>query len=289
MKIAELLDHGVDTNVPVCAPDQPLQDAIESMWLWGCESLPVCESDGGLVGVVSMRTICLRAHITGKRLEELLVRDVTSRERLACREDESVARVMERMCRSHLWHLPVVDSEDRLLGVVSYATLLDSTSNTTRDTLNIVPRAAPEGEADADLDALAGGWTLLLKQRELVSPTGERTHLSQAERRLLTVFASQPGQVLSRNALMRQVCNRDWVPSDRYIDVLVASLRRKFGERASDAQIIRTIHNDGYVFTPRVAQHGAVEAEPVVERRPRPPRRSGRRQVNPPEAANEGS
>lgn len=276
MKILDLMETGVDTDVPVCKPDEPLQDAIENMWLWGCESLPVCEADGRLVGLVSMRTICLRAHITGKRLEELRVRDVTSHEKLACRLDEPVAKAMDRMCRSHLWHLPVVDADDRLVGVVSYAKLLDCTSSTSRDTLNIVPRT--EGEpGGAELERLPGGWTLLLKQRELISPTGERTHLSQAERRLLTVFAAQPGQVMSRTALMRKVCNRDWVPSDRYIDVLVASLRRKFGERASDAQIIRTIHNDGYVFTPRVTQLGGAEKAPAKERRYRPPQRTGRR------------
>lgn len=250
MKIADV----IDTEVPVCDPDETLQSATEKMWLWGCESLPVCDNGQKFVGSISMRTVCLRAHFTGKRLEELYVREALSHEKLACRAEEAVPKVMNLMCRGHLWHLPVIDAEGRLTGMVNYADLQDRLA-TARDTMHIVPHVE---ELDQDvatrLDRLPG-WTLLLKQRELISPTGDRTHLSRAERRLLIVFAEHPGEVLSRAALMRKVCNRDWVPSDRYIDVLVASLRRKFGERAADAQMIRTVHNDGYVFTPRVTSH----------------------------------
>jgi DNA-binding winged helix-turn-helix (wHTH) protein/CBS domain-containing protein len=250
MKIADV----IDAEVPVCQPDETLQSATEKMWLWGCESLPVCDVGRHFAGSISMRTVCLRAHFTGKRLEEMYVREALSHEKLACRSDDAVPKVMNLMCRAHLWHLPVVDADSRLLGVVNYADLQDRLA-TARDTMHIVPHVE---ELDQDvatrLDRLPG-WTLLLKQRELISPTGERTHLSRAERRLLVVFAEHPGEVMSRAALMRKVCNRDWVPSDRYIDVLVASLRRKFGERAADAQMIRTVHNDGYVFTPRVTSH----------------------------------
>lgn len=250
MKIADV----IDAEVPVCEPDETLQSATEKMWLWGCESLPVCDGGRYFLGSISMRTVCLRAHFTGKRLGEMYVREALSHEKQACRADDLVPKVMNLMCRGHLWHFPVVDGSGRLLGMVNYADLQDRLA-TARDTIHIVPHVE---ELDQDvanrLDRLPG-WTLLLKQRELISPTGERTHLSRAERRLLIVFAEHPGEVMSRATLMRKVCNRDWVPSDRYIDVLVASLRRKFGERAADAQMIRTVHNDGYVFTPRVTSH----------------------------------
>ncbi|MFU8816132.1 MAG: winged helix-turn-helix domain-containing protein [Pseudomonadales bacterium] len=268
MKIADV----IDTEVPVCEPEETLQSATEKMWLWGCESLPVCDSDRRFMGSISMRTVCLRAHFTGKRLEEMSVREALSHEKLTCRSEEAVPKVMNLMCRGHLWHLPVVDGGDRLIGMVNYADLQDRLA-TARDTMHIVPHVE---ELDKDLasrlDRLPG-WTLLLKQRELISPTGDRTHLSRAERRLLIVFAEHPGEVMSRAALMRKVCNRDWVPSDRYIDVLVASLRRKFGERAADAQMIRTVHNDGYVFTPRVTSHESVPSASAMSAFP--PARAG--------------
>jgi DNA-binding winged helix-turn-helix (wHTH) protein len=200
--------------------------------------------------------MCLRAHFTGKRLQDIPVREALSHEKLCCRADDPVPRVMNLMVRSRLWHLPVLDDDDHVLGMVAYADLQDRVTSA-RDTMNIVPHVEALDEQLAAGGERPAGWTLLLKQRELISPTGDRTHLSRAERRLLIVFAEHPGEVMSRAALMRKVCNRDWVPSDRYIDVLVASLRRKFGERAADAHMIRTVHNDGYVFTPRVSNHEA--------------------------------
>ena len=105
MKIADV----IDTEVPACRPDETLQAATEKMWLWGCESLPVCDAGRRYIGSISMRTICLRAHFTGKRLDEMQVREALSHEKQACRADDPVPKVMNLMCRAHLWHLPVID------------------------------------------------------------------------------------------------------------------------------------------------------------------------------------
>ncbi len=96
------------------------------------------------------------------------------------------------------------------------------------------------------------GWTLDMNRRELVSADGERQHLSAGEFQLLLTFVDHAGDIMSRDALMGQVRNREWFPDDRYIDVLVGQLRKKLGERASTARLIRTIHGAGYLFTPEV-------------------------------------
>ncbi|MEX2326201.1 MAG: winged helix-turn-helix domain-containing protein, partial [Pseudomonadales bacterium] len=46
--------------------------------------------------------------------------------------------------------------------------------------------------------------------------------------------------------------NREWYPDDRYIDVLVGQVRRKFREYAPDKTFISTIHGTGYLFSPAV-------------------------------------
>jgi DNA-binding response OmpR family regulator len=57
---------------------------------------------------------------------------------------------------------------------------------------------------------------------------------------------------MDRDQLMTRIRNREWFPDDRYIDVLVGQLRKKLGERASNAKLIATIHGTGYLFTPEV-------------------------------------
>jgi DNA-binding response OmpR family regulator len=97
------------------------------------------------------------------------------------------------------------------------------------------------------------GWRLDLNKRELTSPEESHIQLSAGEYQLLLAFMEQAGEVMNRDQLMNRIRNREWFPDDRYIDVLVGQLRKKLGERASDAKIIATIHGTGYLFTPEVA------------------------------------
>ena len=97
------------------------------------------------------------------------------------------------------------------------------------------------------------GWSLDLNKRELTSPDGEEVQLSAGEYQLLLAFMEQAGEVMNRDQLMNKIRNREWFPDDRYIDVLVGQLRKKLGEKASNAKIIATIHGTGYLFTPEVA------------------------------------
>jgi len=96
------------------------------------------------------------------------------------------------------------------------------------------------------------GWSLDLNKRELTSPEGEPTTLSAGEHQLLLAFMERAGEPMNRDQLMTRIRNREWFPDDRYIDVLVGQLRKKLGERASNAKIIATIHGTGYLFTPEI-------------------------------------
>jgi len=96
------------------------------------------------------------------------------------------------------------------------------------------------------------GWTLDLNKRELRSPDGDPRQLSAGEYQLLLAFMEKAGEVMNRDQLMNRIRNREWFPDDRYIDVLVGQLRKKFDERAANAKIITTIHGTGYLFTPEV-------------------------------------
>lgn len=96
------------------------------------------------------------------------------------------------------------------------------------------------------------GFALDQNRRELTTPDGERRPLSAGEFQLLLAFLESPGQVQSRDQLMNRIRNREWLPDDRYIDVLVGQLRKKLGERAGSARIITTVHGAGYLFAPEV-------------------------------------
>ncbi|MGV8890960.1 MAG: response regulator [Pseudomonas sp.] len=96
-------------------------------------------------------------------------------------------------------------------------------------------------------------WALDTDRRRLIDPTGSETLLTHGEYQLLSVFLRNSGHTLSRDQLMDQIRNREWVPNDRSIDVLVGRLRRKLHDDPAEPQLIITIHGAGYLFTASLA------------------------------------
>lgn len=107
------------------------------------------------------------------------------------------------------------------------------------------PAAAP---ASAQLKRFAG-WMLDNDRRRLIDRDGSETLLTHGEFQLLSVFLRNAGHTLSRDQLMDQIRNREWLPNDRSIDVLVGRLRRKLRDDPAEPQLIITIHGAGYLFT----------------------------------------
>ncbi|CAI8803612.1 MULTISPECIES: response regulator [unclassified Pseudomonas] len=96
-------------------------------------------------------------------------------------------------------------------------------------------------------------WALDTDRRRLIDDAGNETLLTHGEYQLLSVFLRNSGHTLSRDQLMDQIRNREWVPNDRSIDVLVGRLRRKLHDDPAEPQLIITIHGAGYLFTASVA------------------------------------
>jgi len=96
------------------------------------------------------------------------------------------------------------------------------------------------------------GWTLDLNKRELSTPEGRQQTLSAGEFQLLLALIENSGEVLTRDQLMNRIRNREWYPDDRYIDVLVGQVRRKFRQHDRNTTFISTIHGTGYLFAPTV-------------------------------------
>jgi DNA-binding response OmpR family regulator len=96
-------------------------------------------------------------------------------------------------------------------------------------------------------------WSLDTDRRRLIDASGNETLLTHGEYQLLSVFLRNSGHTLSRDQLMDQIRNREWVPNDRSIDVLVGRLRRKLHDDPAEPQLIITIHGAGYLFTAGVA------------------------------------
>ena len=67
-------------------------------------------------------------------------------------------------------------------------------------------------------------------------------------------FVRQPGQALSRDALLGTLRGREWTYFDRSIDTLVARLRKKLAGGADRPPLVRSVRGVGYIFCAAVAR-----------------------------------
>ena len=84
------------------------------------------------------------------------------------------------------------------------------------------------------------------RQSYEVAMAGRRISLTYKEFQLLTLLASNPGRVYTREALLNQVWGYDYLGGTRTVDVHIRRLRSKVED--PDHQFVETIWNVGYRF-----------------------------------------
>jgi len=100
------------------------------------------------------------------------------------------------------------------------------------------------------------GWRLDLVRRELQSPRKVVVNLSGGEFTLLRALVEHPGRILTRDQLLDFARGPQSDAFDRAIDVQISRLRKKLedGGPHDGVELIRTIRNEGYLFTPKVTR-----------------------------------
>jgi two-component system, OmpR family, response regulator CpxR len=90
----------------------------------------------------------------------------------------------------------------------------------------------------------AGGIRLDPKSRK-VTNGGRAQQLTSVEFDILQLLMASAGSPVSRDAIMQRMCQRDYSPLDRSIDVHISHLRRKLD---TSGTLIRTVRGVGYQF-----------------------------------------
>ena len=122
---------------------------------------------------------------------------------------------------------------------------------------SVLRRGKGKGGEAADARPMLrfAGWSLDPLGRQLLDPDNVVINLSDGEFRLLMVMIEHPRRVLTRDYLLEQSRGPNADQFDRAIDVQISRLRRKLsredarnGGRGGD-ELIRTVRNEGYMFT----------------------------------------
>ena len=117
MKISEVMT----TDVETVAPEQTAREAASFMLRADAGSIPVIEGEK-VIGMITDRDIAVRGVAEG-RGPDTPVSELMSDGIICARADEEVDSVVQRMSDEQVRRLPVLDAEDRLVGIVSLGDL----------------------------------------------------------------------------------------------------------------------------------------------------------------------
>ena len=111
----------VMTDRPRCVTlETPISEVAQLMESEDIGSLPVLEGEQ-LAGMVTDRDIVIRAIAKGKDPRGMPVREVASREPVTVYAEDDLSNALKKMAIEQVRRLPVVDDDNRLVGVLSQA------------------------------------------------------------------------------------------------------------------------------------------------------------------------
>jgi CBS-domain-containing membrane protein len=79
----------------------------------------VVREDGKLVGIITDRDICMAAYTRGGGLSQYLVASAMSKHVISVHPDQPVADAEKLMAEHQLHRIPIVDADNKPLGIVS--------------------------------------------------------------------------------------------------------------------------------------------------------------------------
>jgi CBS domain-containing protein len=102
------------------APDTPLSQVAQLMDNQDIGAIPILDEDR-LVGMITDRDIVVRGVAKEKDLRGMSSREIASGELVTVGPDQDLSDALHLMAQHQVRRLPVVDDENRLVGVVSQA------------------------------------------------------------------------------------------------------------------------------------------------------------------------
>jgi CBS domain-containing protein len=83
--------------------------------------VPVVEADGRLWGIVTDRDIIVRGLVKGRSIETCTAADVATTNIEVASTHDSLSEVIELMGRERIRRVPVLDDDDKLVGILALA------------------------------------------------------------------------------------------------------------------------------------------------------------------------
>ncbi len=127
------------SNVWTVAPDDTVYDALETMAEHNIGALVVLDGDD-LVGILSERDYARKVMLLDRGSKQTRVSEIMTTEIRTVGSTSTVAECMESMTEHRIRHLPVLDDDGRLAGVISIGDVVKAMIAQQRDMITQLER-----------------------------------------------------------------------------------------------------------------------------------------------------
>ena len=100
-------------------PDATVSEAVQMLATHRIGAVVVSEDGATPAGILSERDIVRQLAAKGTSVLDAPISDLMTREVQTCTTSEDALAILERMTKGRFRHLPVVDQDGRMIGVVS--------------------------------------------------------------------------------------------------------------------------------------------------------------------------
>ncbi len=136
MRVGQFLQQH-QSRVLTCRPEDTIQAVATILSSNHIGAMPVCDSAGKLVGVISERDLVRGFSDNPAKVLQFTVEDLMTRKVVTCAPDVEICDTMPTMARHRFRHLPVVDGEE-LVGMISVRDALGESLRETELEANVL-------------------------------------------------------------------------------------------------------------------------------------------------------
>jgi len=123
-----LVQNIMSNNVTRCNMSDSLEIAIQEMKEYDVGFIPIVDTQNKLVNVVTDRDLLLHTTKEHRPFSSQTCQDISNhRSLLTCNASDDVMDVMKTMKKEQIHRVPVVDGEDRVLGVIGLSDIVENT------------------------------------------------------------------------------------------------------------------------------------------------------------------
>ena len=122
-------------------PETTIADAINLMIASRVGAVAVVDKDNKVAGIFTERDVLKKFALSGKNPQKTEIREFMNTPVMMATVSTSAGEALEVMVDKHIRHLPVVDDQTRLLGILSIRNLLQSQVDELRQELDSLETA----------------------------------------------------------------------------------------------------------------------------------------------------